>query len=404
MRISTSQIFDAGTRKLMNGQSSLYKTQNQLSSALRIMTAEDDPVGASQVLLDSQSLDVIRQYADNQENALSLLAFEEDILKSVVDAILYVQERGIAAQNATYSDEQRAFFAVDIEAQLDALYALSNTKDSSGHYIFSGYEGNVQAFQKRSDGSIEYGGDDGQKMLQVESSRQISISDSGREIFESNRNGNGTFETGVGSVYTGTGVILPTSVSDPAAWKASSGNFEIRFTSATTYDVFDVAASTTIASGTYADGAAITGIPGVSVTISGGPASGDIFTVKASTNRSMFDTLQTLAEAFKTPVAGLSASDAARVRNVVVANMLNLDGVLDNVARVQATIGTRMHELEALNETAQDLDVHYQDKISRIRDLDYTEAISRFTQQMTQLEAAEASFAKIVNLSLFNYI
>jgi flagellar hook-associated protein 3 FlgL len=117
----------------------------------------------------------------------------------------------------------------------------------------------------------------------------------------------------------------------------------------------------------------------------------------------MFDTLQALAEAFRTPVEGDPVA-AAKVRNTVVANALNLDGILDNVTRVQATIGTRMHELQALNETAQDLDVHYQDKISQVRDLDYTEAISRFTQQMTQLEAAQASFAKIATLSLFNYI
>ncbi|MDR1163020.1 MAG: flagellar hook-associated protein 3, partial [Candidatus Accumulibacter sp.] len=65
---------------------------------------------------------------------------------------------------------------------------------------------------------------------------------------------------------------------------------------------------------------------------------------------------------------------------------------------------TRMHELQALNEIAQDLDVHYEDKISRIRDLDMIEAISRFTQQSTQLEAAQKSFAQIITLSLFNYI
>jgi flagellar hook-associated protein 3 FlgL len=63
-----------------------------------------------------------------------------------------------------------------------------------------------------------------------------------------------------------------------------------------------------------------------------------------------------------------------------------------------------MHELQALNEIAQDLDVHYEDKISRIRDLDMIEAISRFTQQSTQLEAAQKSFAQIITLSLFNYI
>ena len=49
MRISTSQIYQAGTRNLLDGQSSLYKTQNQLSTGKRFLSAEDDPVAAAQV-------------------------------------------------------------------------------------------------------------------------------------------------------------------------------------------------------------------------------------------------------------------------------------------------------------------------------------------------------------------
>ncbi|MDR2508373.1 MAG: flagellar hook-associated protein FlgL [Candidatus Accumulibacter sp.] len=402
MRISTSQIFDAGVNKLMNIQSSLYKTQNQLSSGQRITTAEDDPVGASQVLLDTQSLNVIEQYADNQKNASSHLAFEEDILKSVVEAILYVRERGLAAQNAALSDEQRAYFSVDIQARLDALFALANSRDSNSHYIFSGYEGNVQAFQKQSTGEILYAGDDGQRVLQVDSSRQIAIGDSGRDVFVNNPTGNGVFETGANAANTGSGVIYPSSVNDPSAW--TSSKYEIQFTSAAAYDIVDISSMTTIASGVpYTDGAAITGIPGITLSISGQPAVGDVFTVGPSVNRSVFETLRALADAFSVPVSGNPAL-AAEVRNTVVANMMNLDGALNNVLRVQATVGTRMHELKDLGEIAQDLNVHYQEKISRVRDLDYAEAISRFTKQTTQLEAAQKSFASITSLSLFNYI
>ena len=402
MRISTSQIFDAGVSKLMNIQSSLYKTQNQLSSGLRISTAEDDPVGASQILLDTQSLNVIEQYADNQKNASSHLAFEEDILKSVVEAILYVRERGLAAQNATFSDEQRAYFSVDIQARLDALFALANSRDSANHYIFSGYEGNVQAFQKQSNGEILYAGDDGQRVLQVDSSRQVAIGDSGRDVFVNNLTGNGVFETGASAANTGSGVIYPSSVNDPSAW--TSSKYEIQFTSASTYDIVDISSMTTIAGGVpYTDGAAITGIPGITLSITGQPAAGDVFTVGPSVNRSVFETLRALVDAFSVPVSGNPAL-AAEVSNTIISNMMNLDGALNNVLRVQATVGTRMHELNDLGEIAQDLNVHYQEKISRIRDLDYAEAISRFTKQTTQLEAAQKSFASITSLSLFNYI
>ena len=53
MRISTSQIFQSGANSLMDGQSKLYKLQNQLSSGKKFLSAQDDPVAAAQVLLSA---------------------------------------------------------------------------------------------------------------------------------------------------------------------------------------------------------------------------------------------------------------------------------------------------------------------------------------------------------------
>ena len=115
MRVSTSQIFDAGTRNLIDGQSALYKTQNQLSTGRRVLTPDDDPVAAAQVLLTSQARDVNAMYADNQKNASSQLALAEDRLKSVVDSIQFIQEEVVAGGNASYSDAQRMYIAKSLQ-------------------------------------------------------------------------------------------------------------------------------------------------------------------------------------------------------------------------------------------------------------------------------------------------
>jgi flagellar hook-associated protein 3 FlgL len=41
---------------------------------------------------------------------------------------------------------------------------------------------------------------------------------------------------------------------------------------------------------------------------------------------------------------------------------------------------------------------------SALKDTDLAEAITRFTQQQTVLQAAQQSFTKIQGLSLFNYL
>ncbi len=404
MRISTSQIYQAGTRSLLDGQSNLYKTQNQLSTGKRFLSSEDDPVAAAQVLLTKQTLAINDQYTDNQSNASSQLAYEESRLQSVVESIQNIKERVVAGGNASYSDSDRATIAKDLQSELDFLFGVANTTDANGYYLFSGYQGSTQPFQKQLNAngsvSVEYRGDDGQRLMQVGTSRQIAVSDSGRDVFERNRTGNGTFTLGAATGNQGTGVLGKGSVLNPAAWTGNT--YQIEFTTATDYEVTNTTTGAVV-TGTYAADTAITAIPGISFSISGTPATGDTFTVAPSTNQSVFATLQSLINAFSTGISG-NATATAAFNNAYNAGMGNLDGVLDNVLTVQASIGSRMNELDALSNVSESLDLQYQESLSNLQDLDYAAAISTFVQQQMQLEAAQSSFAKISGLSLFNYL
>ena len=204
MRISTSQMYQNGAASLMDGQSSLYKLQNQLSTGKKFLSAQEDPVGAALVLLNSQSLAVNKQYADNQATASSHLQLEETQLQSVVDNIQYVLGQVIAGGNGSYSDSQRNDIAKDLQGRLEFMLGLSNSADANGQYLFSGYQGNEQPFQVQADGSVKYAGDDGQRRLQVGSSRQVAVSDSGRDIFVNAPIGNGSFGLSAASTNTGT--------------------------------------------------------------------------------------------------------------------------------------------------------------------------------------------------------
>ena len=406
MRVSTSQIYQTGTRNLLDGQSNLYKIQNQLATGKRFLSAQDDPVAAAQVVLTNQSLAANNQYADNQSNASSQLAYEESQLQSVVGSVQDIMERVVAGGNGSYSDTDRKSIATELQSQFDVLFGLANSTDANGYYLFSGYQGNTKPFQM-TDGSVAYFGDDGQRLLQVGSSRQIAVSDSGRDIFENNRTGNGTFALSASSGNTGTGVMGTGSVLDLAAWTGET--YQIDFTDETNYTVNLVDNSTVpptltaVGTGTYAADSAITEVPGISFSISGAPAAGDSFTVAPSTNQSVFTTLQNLITAFSTGISGNAAATAS-FHSTISAEMENLDGILNNVLSVQASIGSRMTEIDSLSSLSESLDLQYQERLSNLQEVDYVEAISAFTQQQMQLEAAQSSFAKISGMSLFNYI
>lgn len=401
MRISTSQIYQTGARNILDGQSSLYRLQNQLSSGKRFLSAQDDPVAAAQVLLNSQSLAINSRYADNQANATDQLGLEEDRLQSVVESVQYIMEQVVAGGNASYSDSQRQYIAENLQSQFDFLLGMANSTDASGYYLFSGYQGNTKPFQELANGTVQYVGDDGQRLLQVGASRQVAVSDSGRDIFDNIRKGNGTFALAAASANTGTGIIGSGSVLNPTTW--TGDNYQIQFTSATNYTVTDTTTSTVVGSYTYAADTEITAIPGVSFAIKGAPAAGDVFTVAPSTNQSVFTTLQNLISAFSTDISG-NATAGASVRNTINAEMENLDRVLENVSTVQASIGSRRSELTSLSNVSEALELQYKERLSNLQDIDYAEVISAFAQQQMQLEAAQSSFAKISGLSLFNYL
>lgn len=418
MRISTSQIYDSGVLGIQRNQQGLYALQNQLSTGRRVLTPQDDPVAAAQALVLTQTKEIGSQYIDNQGSARAQLNIVEANLESLGNVLQSVRERIIQAGNTVLTDAERGFFAEELEIRLDELLGIANTADGSGQFLFSGYQGMTRPFSSAppvlpaTQSRVAYSGDEGERLLQVGASRLMPTNVSGADLFMDVRTGNGTFVTGVGGngalINQGTGVIDAGSVLDPAAWAVGANaegddGFLIEFPVVGGYRVVGVNTSTVYASSpTFTPGQAIT-FSGAQVVIRGTPAVGDTFTVDPSTSQSIFSTMQNLVAALRTPV-GTASYTVTEFSNRMAAEHLNLDRMLDNVSRIRADVGSRLRELESLTNTAEDIDLQYATALSDLQDLDYAEAISKFTQQQTQLEAAQKSFAQISGMSLFSIL
>lgn len=431
MRISTSQIFDAGALGLQRNQQNLFKLQNQMSSGRRILTPEDDPVAAAQSLIVTQSKELVGQYTENQGNAKAQLGILEGHLGTLTDMLLAVHERAYDAKNGIYSDNERGFVAQELQDRLNELVALANADDGSGQFLFAGYQGATKPFAIDGTGAIvppatvppvRYFGDDGERLLQVGASRQMPSNVSGAELFMNIRSGNGSFSTAVGGnsgggINQGTAIIDSGSVSDPSLWTAAvntHGSFRIEFSAGgggMEYQIYNAANVAMLAAPvSYVPGQAIplqkTTAPaasfGAQVVVSGTPAAGDRFSISPSTNQSLFQTMQNLIGAIGTPVN--AAFTRTELDNRINAELTNLDQALGNLGRVRADVGSRLKELDFLAENADDLDLQYATTLSKLQDLDYTSAISQFTQQQIQLEAAQKTFAQVSRMSLFDIL
>jgi len=98
------------------------------------------------------------------------------------------------------------------------------------------------------------------------------------------------------------------------------------------------------------------------------------------------------------------ASTDADVRNAVAAAISNMDAGISTVANARSTVGSKMNELDALNNSGDSRKLQYAQALSELVDLDYAQAISDLSQRKVVLEAAQQSFIQVTGLSLFNFI
>lgn len=404
MRLSTNTIYEQNISAVLLQQESLQKTQQQVATGKRMQTPADDPVAAARVLEVTQTDSVNTQYAENRSNAKNSLSQTEIILNSISTLIQDVRTEAVAAGSATLNNSDRASIATGLRGRFEELIGLANATDTTGRYLFSGYQGTTKPFTQSVSGA-QYSGDQGQRLVQVASSRQIAMSDSGTEIFERIKNGNGVFVTAASATNSGTGVVSSGLVVNPASLTGQS--YQITFNvvaGVTNYDVVNTTTSTTLSTGnSYTSGSSIN-FDGLQFDIQGVPNNGDQFTVAPSTNpnQSLFKTFNDLIATLELPVtSGVSNTTLA---NGLKTALLNLDNGLDKILTVRAAVGTRLQEIDSLQSAGEDLGLQYQKSLSQLQDVDYARAISDLSRQQAYLEAAQKAFTKVAGLSIFNYI
>ncbi len=400
MRISSGSVFDTNVNMLNQQQTTLLHTNQQVSSGRRMLTPADDPAASANVLQVAQADGSNTQYTTNRNAAKSSLGLTEAVLQSVTTVIHDAKEMAVEAGNGALSPDDRKSIATALQGRLDELIALANSTDGTGNYLFSGFQGKTIPFINTAAG-VQYMGDDGQRKVQVSSSRQMPISDSGAEIFMRVRSGNGKFVSEASENNTGSASVGQGSVTDPR--QLTGTGYTLNFTSPTSYDVTDSHGWVVSQDNHYGDNESII-LPGMQISMMGTPAAGDTFTVSMSANEGLFKTMADLITALKTTNPLGEATTSGQLTSSLSKAMSGLDQGLDRVLTVRAALGARMNELDSLQATGEDLGLQYKQTLSTLQDLDYNKAISDLNRQTTSLTAAQKSFKQVAELSMFNYM
>lgn len=306
MRISTAQMQSKALNAMLDRQTELSYTQEQVATGKRILSPKDDVLGTTQALTLQQQIDTHQQYQENADRAEERLITEETALNQVVTVLQRAQELAVQSSNSTLTASSRAGLAQEVRQQIDQVLGQANSKDNNGDYLFAGHNIGTAPFVavENPPGSgrydYNYTGDLGQRNLQIGATRQIPVGDPGSDVFNN-------------------------------------------------------------------------------VPLSGGGS------------QDLIKTLEQFAVDLESNTVNPATADDFKT-------------AIDHMGQYLAKVGARLNAIDNDRNFNADVVLQGQKTLSDIQDLDLAEAISRMNLQLTGLQAAQQSFSRIQNLSLFNYI
>jgi flagellar hook-associated protein 3 FlgL len=136
-RISDAQTFAFLTERVGRLQVQLNDLQQQIASGRRLLSPEQDPLGAAQVVRSGQTLAALGQYGESTRFGVQVLGAEDDAVAQAEQ--LMVRAREIATQQASglLSPAERAAAREEVHGILEGLTMLGNS-ELAGRRLFGG--------------------------------------------------------------------------------------------------------------------------------------------------------------------------------------------------------------------------------------------------------------------------
>ena len=404
MRLSTAAIHRTSIDSILEQQTRLARTQPQVTSGKRFQTRvrrSDRGDARRGARSHGRGQRAVRaQFEHHREPPQLRRAVAADV------TLLLQKSRDLALQgaNSTLGQGERNMLVTELRQLRGELVDIANRDDGNGEYLFAGTSTGTRPFARGTTG-VNYLGDQTTRFIRVSGSQAIADGHPGTEVFMNLTQANGTFRTAVNPANTGT-----------AHDRRRHGGRSRRPGSPTTTRCASRARPT----GSIEDDTLPTPVQvierhrlhvrvrrfsflGVRVTLTGTPAAGDSFSVQPAADTDMFAVLDDLIDTLDGGVGlaersrGVPAADRREHRRPRPGTLARALGARRSRARGSrpSTAPTQARESEAID---------LQQLLSDLRDVDYAVAISKLNQEYAGLQAAQAAYTKISQLSLFDYL
>lgn len=418
MRVTQNMVFNNIQQRIIDSNAEMAKYNDQAVTGKRYHMPSGDSLNATRALGLKTKRANDDQYGKNVDSGLAYMTELERTLNSVVEVMTEVKTLTIQGINATTGPDDRKILANHVDQLLNRLYSLANTQDQNG-YIFSGFKTNTSPFDP-ADATFTYAGDASSIQREVGSGTKLAINMTGTEVF-----GDGLTSTFavLKDLSTALNANNVNTYDTPATQGnivggAAVGSLTIDGTNNTlNLSIDGVAGTITIASATYASGAALAAeiqskinsaatftAAGKTATVSYDGGTGKL-TITSDTlgSTSKVDTISGNAAAnlgldIGTSTAGVDAQVS------IMTGLGNIDAALNRAIDAQAATGARMASFDDWKSRLLDMDITTASLISQAEDVDMTEAIMNLTRTQTAYKSILMSSANIMQMSLMDFL
>ena len=398
MQISSANRYTVQVDQLMAEENTMNVTQQQLTTGLRVNTPGDDPTAASanERVLANEARTAATQTAVNASN--NSMTLSESALGSANSLLQSINQDIIQAGNATLTDTDRQSLATQISQLRNQLLTVANSTDGNGSYLFGGQASSQPPFVDAA-GGVQYQGTDSVSYAATGQGLALPLTMDGKSAFMQATSGNGVFTT---SAVTDNGGawIDPGTVTNAAA--LTGATYQIQFSVAggnTTYSILKNGVATSQTNVAFKPPQAVQ-VDGMSATISGAPANGDVFQIAPSTaGLSVFDVIdRTIADLNQT---GRTSGQIAQANS---SNLQALNQCMVQVESARSQAGAAMNRISEVTTQLSAQTLADQTQSSNLVDANETQALSTFSTEQTGYQAALKAYSMIQGLSLFNYL
>ncbi len=188
MRVATAHAYNQSIDAMNTRQARLARTQLELSTGKKLLSASDDPMAAAAAERTRAAQRRVELQTRMNDFASTMLKQADLTLGQTTELMQLVREGVVQAGNASLTGDDRVLLARQFRNYRAELLTLANRPDGSGGYIFGGQGTRTAPFVDGA--SVTYQPPTGEQQVGLDSNTPTLLD--GRDTFMNLPNGAGT--------------------------------------------------------------------------------------------------------------------------------------------------------------------------------------------------------------------